>query len=291
MNRKIKVHAFGKANLSLNITGKRDDGMHELDSVMMSIDCFDTVTVAERDDETINVVFTDADIGENNTAYKAAHAVQKLIGGGWDIEISKGIPVGGGLGGSSADGAAVIRALDLMYGLSARGISVRALALSVGSDVPFMLTGGLARVRGVGDDLFFIENKLELWAIGLMAAPVSTARAYAKFDEMYEGGAYCPTDTDAMCKKLLDGDNSALEHCSNALYAPAVELSPNIEKNVEALKAYGAHVTMSGSGGTVIGFFTDMREFIRALKTLCKTKGYRVFAPARTGLLHEWIAR
>lgn len=290
-HRKLRLRAFAKANLSLNITGRRD-GLHTLDSVMMSLDCFDTVTVAERGDDNINVRFVGADIGADNTAFKAAHAVKRIIGcNGFDIEVEKGIPVGGGLGGSSADGAAVLRALDLLYRLPERGVDMRAVALSVGSDVPFMLTGGLARVRGTGEDLFFMENKLALFAVGLMSDSVSTAAAYGKFDKLYPSGAFCPTDTDRMCERLLDGDCGALEYCGNALYAPAVALQPDIARNAELLRACGATVNMTGSGGTVLGYFTDITAFYSCVTRLRGERGFKVFAPAKTGVLHEWIER
>lgn len=287
----IKLRAFGKVNLSLNITGRAADGMHKLDSVMMSVDVFDTVTVTERDDENIVVTFTDANIGADNTAFKAARAVQGIIGGnGWDIVVEKGIPIGAGLGGSSADGAAVLRALDVLYKLPERGVDMRAVALSVGSDVPFMLTGGLARVRGTGDDMFFMENKLTLFAAGIMCGEVSTAAAYKKFDELY-GGEYRPTNTDALCEKLLAGDAAkAVRHFGNALYAPATELLGEIVPAAKLLGELGADcVNMTGSGGMVIGYFTDIMRFAECANKLKGRPGFTALAPARTGILHERI--
>ena len=267
MGQSVRLRAFAKANLSLNITGKnKDNGLHELDSVMLSLDAFDTVTVTERSDDKINVRFVNADIGEDNTAAKAARAVQAVIGGGWDIAVEKGIPIGAGLGGSSADGAAVLRALDVMYKLPA---------------------GGLARVRGTGEDLFFIENKAELFIVGLMSGEVSTARAYAEFDRLHESGAFCPTDNDKLCELLLSGDPSAVELAGNALYAPACELAPQIQKNAELLKSHGAAVNLTGSGGMVLGYFTDIQKFAACARALGGMQGFYVFAPTRTGILHE----
>ncbi|MCH5155847.1 MAG: hypothetical protein J1F69_04500 [Clostridiales bacterium] len=285
MGNTVKLRAFAKVNLSLNITGRDDSGMHTLDSLMMSVDLFDTVTVTPRSDEKIVVSFIGADVGENNTAYKAAAAVRDIIGGGYDITVEKGIPIGAGLGGSSADGAAVLRALDVLHRLPERGVDMRKVALSVGSDVPFMLTGGLARVRGLGEDLFFIENKLKLFIVGLMADSVSTAAAYKKFDELYGDFTYCPTDTDKLCNLLLDGNDKAVNHFGNALYEPAVCFSPEIKNNAELLRSYGAAVNLTGSGGMVLGYFTDIQMFYDCYTAL-KGKA-RVFAPVRTGILHE----
>ncbi len=291
MNNAVKLRAFGKANLSLNITGAdAKTGLHRLDSVMMSVDCFDTVTVVERDDEDIRVRFVNDDIGDDNTAAKAARAVQKAIGGnGWDITVEKGIPIGAGLGGSSADGAAVLRALDVLYKLPERGADMRALALSVGSDVPFMLTGGLARVRGVGDDLFFMENKLRLFIVGVMCGTSSTARAYAEFDRLYPQKTHCPTDNDKLCEYLLDADDGALGLMGNALYAPVAKLLPDLEKTIARLESFGAAVNMTGSGGMALGYFTDMQKFCDCVGALRADGECRVFAPTRTGVLHERI--
>ncbi|MCH5351021.1 MAG: hypothetical protein J1F39_03525 [Clostridiales bacterium] len=288
--KKLRLNVFGKANLSLNITGK--NVLHTLDSVMMSVDAFDTVTVEERRDDKIEVSFDKAGIDSvKNTAYKAAAAVREVIGCGVKIEIEKGIPVGAGLGGSSADGAAVIRALDLFYGLSARGVDIRKTALSVGSDVPFMLTGGLARVTGTGEEMLFIENKLKLFAIGLMHEPVSTTEAYATFDKLHPTTEFSPTNTEKLTELLLDGDNNALKYIDNALYEAAAVLAPSVKVNFDKLKAAGAIPCMTGSGGMVLGYFTDIESFARAAQSLKHEKGFRVFSSAPTGILHEWIER
>lgn len=291
MGKALRLRAFAKANLSLNITGvDNKSGLHTLDSVMMSVDKFDTVTVAERNDNKISVRFINAAIGENNTAAKAARAVQEAIGfGGWDIEIEKGIPIGAGLGGSSADGAAVLRALDVLYRLPERGADMRKIALGVGSDVPFMLTGGLARVRGTGEDLFFIENKLTMFIVGLMSGSVSTAETYAEFDNIYKNRKHCSTDNEKLCKRLLEAENTSLELFDNALYSPAAKLSPEIAKNAELLNSYGAKVNLTGSGGMVLGYFTDIEKFAACAHALKGREGFYVFAPARTGVLHEWL--
>ncbi|MDE7406363.1 MAG: 4-(cytidine 5'-diphospho)-2-C-methyl-D-erythritol kinase [Clostridiales bacterium] len=292
MSNTIKLKAFAKVNLSLNITGRDEErSMHLLDSVMMSVDLFDTVTVTERNDKQINVKFIGAEFlpAENNTAYKAAKAVQDVIHcNGFDITVEKRIPIGAGLGGSSADGAAVLRALDVLYKLPSLGVDMRSVALSVGSDVPFMLTGGLARVQGLGEQLFFIENKLKLFMVGLPASPVSTAAAYKKFDELHADYKHCPTDADKLINLLLDGDNKAIEHLGNALYEPAVCFSPEIANNAELLRCYGAAVNLTGSGGMTLGYFTDIGRFYECYTAL-KGNGARVFAPAPTGVLHERV--
>lgn len=275
----------------MNITGKRNR-LHALDSVMTSVDVFDTVTVTERDDGKINVKFLNADVDPvNNTAYKAASSVMNEFSyGGMDVEIEKGIPVGAGLGGSSADGAAVLRALDLFYRLPRRGVDMRAVALKVGSDVPFMLTGGSARVTGEGEELFFFENKLSLFAVGIMDEQVSTAAAYSRFDELY-GDKYEPTDNGALTTLLMDGDKRAAEMFDNALTKPAEHFAPSVSDNIKLLKDNGASACLTGSGGMVLGWFTELDKFAACASALKGRNGFKALSTARTGILHEWIDR
>lgn len=291
MSKSIVLRAFAKANVSLNITGKRG-GMHELDSVMVSLDAFDTVTVSERPHDDIRVVFTNADVGADNTAYKAARLVRDKIGcGGFDITVEKGIPIGAGLGGSSADGAAVLRALDLFYGLPKLGVDMQKTALEVGSDVPFMLTGGLARVKGLGDDAFFMENKLKLFAVGIMAGEVSTAAAYKKFDELYTDSSFCPADNDRICELVMNCDPSAVALAANALTEPAKALCGGIDDAVKLLERYGATACLTGSGGMVLGWFTDLGKFVACVGALKGATDFKVFSVAKTGVLHQWLSR
>ena len=287
------LRAFGKANLSLNIVGRRAD-MHELDSVMATVDLFDTVTVTARADKKINVSFVGShDIDAvNNTAYRAAHLVMQCADiPGVDIVIDKGIPIGAGLGGSSADGAAVLRALDVFYRLPNLGVDMRKIALEVGSDVPFMLTGGIARVKGLGEDLFFMENKLNLFAVGLMTSSVSTAEAYKKFDELC-GEGLLASDNDKLCERILSGDNGAIEFFGNALTEPALALCDGIADSIDRLKALGAVPCLTGSGGMVLGWYTNIEGVAKAASTLAAEKTpFRIFTTAKTGILHEWISR
>ncbi len=292
MTKSIRLKAFAKANLSLNITGiaEQQSGkkMHVLDSVMVSVGAFDTVTVRERGDGIINVRFLNADISAaDNTAARAAQSVSDFTRVGWDIEIEKGIPVGAGLGGSSADGAAVLAALDSMYGLSERGADINKCALGVGSDVPFMTRGGAARVGGTGGAADAFINRLELYAIGLMAESVSTAAAYGAFDAMYTGGRFCPSDTDALCACLKSGDTDALKHFDNALYEPAKSLAPSVGQIKLRLERLGATACLTGSGGMVLGWFTSRGELERAKQKLGVSERFTEFSVVPSGIVFE----
>lgn len=265
--------------------------MHTLDSIMASVDLSDTLTVTERADSKINVKF----IGENidpvhNTAYAAAAAVCDTVKHGFDITVEKGIPIGAGFGGSSADGAAVLRAADLFYRLPKLGVDMRSLALSIGSDVPFMLTGGCCRVRGKGEDLYFFKNKLNLFGIGLMAGEVSTAQCYAEFDSLNPDKKLILTDNDELCNLLLDGKAEAVGHFGNSLYDAACKILPDVKSKVAELDGFGGKVCMTGSGGTVICWFTDVARFAECAQKL-NGKNYRAFTIVPVGIVHEWISK
>lgn len=288
--KKVRLTAFAKANVSLNITGKKDR-LHTLDSIMTAVDIFDTVTVTERADGEICVRFINADVHPiENTAYKACAAVRDKLGCGADIEIEKGIPIGAGLGGSSADGAAVLRALDLFYRLPASGVDMREVALGVGSDVPFMLTGGTARVSGKGEELFFFDNKLPLFAVGLMSESVSTAAAYALFDETC-GDSFVLTDNAALTELLMNGDEGAVKLFGNALTSPAEKIAPSVKENARILAECGAVPCLTGSGGMTLGWFTDIQKFAACADRLKGKAGFKAMSVVRTGILHEWLSR
>lgn len=165
----MKIKAFAKLNLTLDICGKREDGYHLLDSVMISVDPADIITLKKSDK--IDVKCSDPALcGEGNIGYKAADAFFKTAGiaAGASIYIEKHIPEAAGLGGGSSDAAAVIRGLDRLYGTDFSSDKLREIGLSVGADVPFCIDGGCARVGGIGEivkplsplnDLYFVIAK------------------------------------------------------------------------------------------------------------------------------------
>ncbi|MDR2201863.1 MAG: hypothetical protein LBP26_03765 [Clostridiales bacterium] len=292
--RKIKVKVYQKINLSLNILGTRGD-MHVLDTVTASVDNGDTVTVCERFDDIINVEFSrfpgavqgnsdggrggvsDADqnsedggcanfrvsdIVQNNTALKAAEILRGQFGPfGADIYIDKNIPVSAGLGGSSADAAGVIVALDAMFDFSARGLSAQAAALKTGSDVPAMLTGGFLRVGGTGGKIERLNSARELFAVVCKgAAGVNSGRAYAEFDKMYPSKKFAPSNNDALVSALANGDMAGvIRNVGNALAAPAIALCPEINSALAALSSVGADCAfMTGSGSACVGLFPSL---------------------------------
>jgi 4-diphosphocytidyl-2-C-methyl-D-erythritol kinase len=172
--REVKVDAFAKLTLSLHITGTRADGYHELDATMVSIDePHDSLVLAPatRTSLTITGPFAEGIPAEaSNLAWRAADACGATV----DIALHKGIPSGAGLGGGSADAAAVLVALG----------ADPAIGLSLGADVPFCMRGGFARVGGIGDELQPGDTPALAVVVATPPFGCSTAAVYRAWDEL-----------------------------------------------------------------------------------------------------------
>jgi len=226
----VELKVFAKLNLSLCITGVYDDGFHRVDTVLQSVDIFDELTVKKRADGHCEAYGIDV---PENTALKAAELfVQTFKTGGADIYIKKGIPLSGGMGGSSADAAGVLAALSRLYGVPVS--EVEPLAERLGSDVKFMLHGGRARATGRGETLEFLNHEKMHFVVLKPDFGLSTAEIYRQFD-------------------------LAPNAESNALQAPALNFSTVLREFFEAASRV-AEVTMTGSGSCFFAVCKDKDE-------------------------------
>ncbi|NLG83626.1 MAG: 4-(cytidine 5'-diphospho)-2-C-methyl-D-erythritol kinase [Firmicutes bacterium] len=276
----MTVAAPAKINLSLDVRGRRPDGYHELDTVFQSLALHDTVIL--RPARTgIEVVCDSREIpcGPQNLAYRAAAVGQKIYGvdHGVHIILQKRIPVGAGMGGGSADAAAVLQALPTLWGLPALPEErLHALARELGADVPFCLLGGTARGRGIGD---LLEPLPPLTGLEVLlvkpAVCLSTAEVYARLDPARIVHPEMGAIVEAICRRdLLTLGRLA----GNVLEAPAREMAPEIEEIKAALRAAGAAVAlMTGSGPTVFGLAEEPGWALRVAEGLHKP-GWTVIA-------------
>src|ERR1051326_6798716 len=141
------VQAYAKINLTLDVLGRRADGFHELVTIMQTIDLHDTICLTATDDNRVHMICTIAELNNNeNLAARAAYLVRERVAStqGVKIELGKRIPTAAGLGGGSSDAAAVLLALQQWWQLQLSPSDLLNMASSLGSDVPFFLTGGLA---------------------------------------------------------------------------------------------------------------------------------------------------
>jgi len=266
MNRQITLPAPAKLNLFLDIVGKREDGYHEITGVMQSVDLADTVTVRIYDGVSISVSCDDGGIPSDsrNIAYKAAALYMRKSGlRFWaDIDIKKHIPVGAGLGGGSADGAAVLQALNKFFCVFNEA-ELLALGAEIGADVPFCMLRKTAYVGGKGESVVPlppVDN-----AVYLIVKPDysnSTAEMYSKYDE-----APKPANKDG-AEKFISAMMSGcfLENAGLMYNVFADGNSRKICGELISLGAVGA--SMTGSGSAVFGVFEDYGKAEKAEKKL-----------------------
>ena len=258
----MTVSAPAKVNLTLDVYGKRPDGYHALRSVVLPISLADTITVETTDDGSIA-----SDTGyDDDLCVKAARVLKSSVSSlpsslGVSIRVVKRIPAGGGLGGGSADAAAVLRALNELWGLNLPREELAEIGAQVGSDVPALVLGGAVLMEGRGErvqDLRLKTGDLNLVLVN-PGVHSSTKEVYAACSPR---AADAPSPTDAMVAALKTGDLDKIAAAvSNDLQAPAVRLHPEIADALASLRTAGARgVMMSGSGSCVFGFAQNAQE-------------------------------
>lgn len=263
----VRVKAYAKLNLTLSITGS-SGGYHMLDSLVCSVDLFDLIVLKKRRDDKVLIEMhgqgTELLPYERNNAAKAAECYIRAFGThGADITIYKNIPVGAGMGGSSADAAGVLCGMSKLYGAGSER-ELKGLADALGSDTGYMLNGDYARLTGRGEKVEQIDSKLRLNFLLLKPqSGVSTGECYKLYDSMSQSVADSavqpPQTSQNAIHSLISGDKAALGAClSNALYPPAATLNPDVKTAYEQLKAFSPlGVNMTGSGSAVYALFEN----------------------------------
>ena len=258
-----------KINLQLSVGPREKDGYHNLVSVFQAISIFDDVTVKRAD---VGNGITIAISGEqthgvpadsSNLAVKAAQLVAKRfdISSDLHIEIKKSIPVAGGMAGGSADAAATLVALDALFHLELSREELHKLGSELGSDVPFMISGGTAVGQGRGDQLTAaLSRGTYHWVLALSSVGLSTPAVYAECDRMRAELEIAPPHvSDALMQSLLAADAEAVGRAlSNDLQSAACSLRPALSLVLEVGRDYGAlGAIVSGSGPTVAFLVAD----------------------------------
>lgn len=184
---KLKAKAFAKLNLYLDVLGVRDDGYHDIDSVMQSISLFDEIEIAENTDQTVRIAYQDPSFSrEDDIILRACEAYFSFSGwkSGLNIYIVKNIPTVAGLGGFSADVAAVLKMLNIISGKNYSDEDMIPLCTSLGADVPFCYNGGTARAGSVGDKLEFLPTPELSFVLLKEGTKQSTGDMYRKLDRL-----------------------------------------------------------------------------------------------------------
>jgi 4-diphosphocytidyl-2-C-methyl-D-erythritol kinase len=264
--------AFAKLNLSLDVLGATPDGYHELVSVMQGVSLGDCVTLRLTRGEGAAVTGRGLPRDKRNTAVKAAlkfFEITGISGCRAEIALEKRIPVGAGLGGGSADAAAVLRALDRLLDTNLTPAALRDIGAAVGSDVPFCLEGGTALATGRGEKLEPLPALPECRVVVAKPAfSVSTPELFAEIDGVKLRRR---PDTDGLVAALRSGDLSGV---ARRMYNVFEDVLPerrgavilDIKSRLLDLGALGA--VMSGTGSAVFGLFDDDAAATRAHETL-----------------------
>ena len=249
MNR-LRVPAPAKLNLFLHVTGRRADGYHLLETLLVAIDTGDWITLTRRDDGAI--LRTNEVVGvlaESDLAVRAAAALKKASGCaiGVDIELEKRVPMGSGMGGGSSDAASVLLGLNRLWQTKLPREELMRIGLALGADVPFFLQGQPALARGIGDALTPM-SLAPLW-IAVIVPPISvpTARIFAA-SELTRNAPSAKIDV------FSEG------YGRNDLEKVATSRFPEIAAALRYLGQRSRVARMTGSGGAVFASFASEAE-------------------------------
>jgi 4-diphosphocytidyl-2-C-methyl-D-erythritol kinase len=253
----IVREAHAKVNVFLRVLGRRDDGYHDIETLVLPVSLHDRITVEPAEELTVTVSGPAAAAipdGHENLALRAAWALAAEAGGpaspGARISIEKRIPVAAGLGGGSADAAATLLALDELWSLGIGADDLRSVGFEVGSDVPALLLGEPAYVRGRGEIVEPVLLQSTTWVLRPFDIGVSSADAYGWWDD---GGETGP-DPGALIAAAESGNDALLGSALfNDLQDPVAARHPEVAAAAEAFIRAGVHgAVMSGSGPTVV---------------------------------------
>ena len=252
------VEAFAKINWSLDITGVLENGYHLMDMLMQPVSLADEITLRPAEDITLTTGgFPLLRADPDNLAWRAAAALRERTGTslGAAIHVEKRIPVGAGLGGGSADAAAVLRGLNRLWGAGLSEAELEETGLALGADVPFCLRGGLTRTRGIGEQLEELPCRCNWWLI--LIQPCRGLSTGEVFSAWHADAAPERPDTESAIRALETGDLPLLSRSlRNVLQPVSVRMRPAIGEAIRALRERGAAAAlMTGSGSAVFGVF------------------------------------
>ena len=271
----VTEQAYAKINYYLEISGRRADGYHELETVMQTVSLSDTLTVTRSGGMGITLE-TDSALPADgkNLVVRAGEAYFAASGKpfGCHAVLEKRIPIEAGLGGGSADAAAMLRALNRLDGDRFSLAELAKIAAEIGADVPFLVAGGTALCHGVGEKLTPLPSELRtFFVVAKMGEGVSTPVAFSVLDSYFDNfvdfhSAHTP---DTLLAGLRTGDREAVAAgLFNRFEAVVADARPAVGALLSFLHRAGAPAAMSGSGPSVFGLFKDADTAEKAAESL-----------------------
>ena len=263
MNRKC----FAKINLTLDSLYKRDDGYHEIDTIMARISLFDELEIIPNDKGVFNYSSNLETICpvEDNLIYKAWEILkEKTENPGVDVYLKKNIPIAAGLAGGSTDAAEMIKGLNALWNLNLSKNEMMEIGKKLGADIPFFFEDSPARAKGIGEILYPFKNNLDMKILLINdGTKISSAEVYKKLAD------FGHVENDLIVEKLKNGDHSAIFYFENVMEDVVADMYPHLLEIKYEFLDYGSEVTLiSGSGASIFGIFMDDESLDIAYKKM-----------------------
>lgn len=268
----MRLQAFAKINLGLDVLGKREDGYHEVRMIMQTIRMYDQLDMRKSVEPGIHLTTNKKyiPVDENNLVWRAAKLMMDTCGimEGVSIHLHKVIPVAAGMAGGSSDAAATLVGMNRLFHCGLSKEKLMELGVQIGADVPYCVLRGTALAEGIGEKLTVLPPMPDCWIlIGKPGISVSTKYVYTTLDLNTDT---VHPDIDGMKKALEDGNLYGItERMGNVLQDVTIPAYPEVERIKEQMKTLGAvNAMMSGSGPTVFGLFDDREKAKQAYARL-----------------------
>lgn len=263
----MRIKCYGKINLSLDSLCQRDDGYHEIDTIMARISIFDELIVNKNDNGDFNYSSNDTSIGkiEDNLIYKVWEKLKdKTDNPGVDVKLIKNIPIAAGLAGGSTDAAEMIKALNILWDIGLSNEEMMDIGASLGADIPFFFTDSPARARGIGEIIHPFKNKLDMKILLVNdGTKISSAEVYKNLKD------YGHIENDLIVEKLEKGDHSAIFYFENVMEDVVIDLYPHLlDIKYDFLDNMAEVSLISGSGASIFGIFVDDENFDYAYENM-----------------------
>jgi len=270
----MRVRSFAKINLGIEILGKRDDGYHELRTLLQSIDFYDELIFKTAPENHILLRGNDPDVpwDNRNLIYQAVQLIQQKVGvfSGLDIHVNKNIPPGSGLGGGSSNAAMTLFALNQLWDLRLRETEMFDLAKELGADVPFFLKGGLCLGTGRGDALSPLKETIQCFCLLIIPNfSILTGDIYQRYQASLTSG-----HKESKIIEFLERRDFSL--LNNGLEETVFKRYPQLKPIKTLLYSLGAEMSqVSGTGSAVFGIFSEKKKAELAVGEI--RKRYTVF--------------
>ena len=268
----MRLQAFAKINLGLDVLGKREDGYHEVRMIMQTIRMYDQLDMRKSVEPGIHLTTNKKyiPVDENNLVWRAAKLMMDTCGiiEGVSIHLHKVIPVAAGMAGGSSDAAATPVGMNRLFHCGLSKEKLMELGVQIGADVPYCVLRGTALAEGIGEKLTVLPPMPDCWIlIGKPGISVSTKYVYTTLDLNTDT---VHPDIDGMKKALEDGNLYGItERMGNVLQDVTIPAYPEVERIKEQMKTLGAvNAMMSGSGPTVFGIFDNEEKAQEACQKL-----------------------